>query len=289
MRDTRKAAAKRVAMLTGCSSGFGLLAAVALAKAGFHVIASMRDPARSGQLDKLAADQGVADTVEVVRMDVTKPDKVSATVDDVVTRHGRIDLLVNNAGFAAGGFAEEVELGEWREQFEVNVFGLIAVTQAVLPHMRSRRSGTIINISSISGRIGFPGLAPYVSSKHAVEGFSESLRMEMLPHGVHVVLIEPGSYRTSIWDKGMEKVVSRPSSPYFAQMKALTVIIHKIASSAPPPDEVVNVIVRAALDPRPSLRYPVGRDVKLSILAKQWLPWRWFEAAVTKRMKPPRS
>ncbi|GED54203.1 SDR family oxidoreductase [Brevibacillus borstelensis] len=280
---------KRIAFLTGSSSGFGLHTSVALAKAGFFVIATMRDISKREELDKLAAQNGVTDCLEVVQMDVTRPDEVIAAVSGVLARHQNIDLLVNNAGFACGGFVEEIGLAAWREQFEVNVFGLICVTQAVLPHMRERQYGTIINISSISGRIGFPGLAAYAASKHAVEGFSESLRLEMLPHGINVVLVEPGSYKTSIWEKGLGNAPSRPASPYSRQMESLTTMVTKIAERAPAPDEVVEVIVRAALAPRPSFRYPVGSGVRLSILAKQWLPWRWFETLVNKRMRPPRS
>lgn len=280
---------ERTAFITGCSSGFGLLTAVALAQEGYHVIATMRDLSRRGRLDKHAAEGGVAHMLEVIQMDVTKPGEVNAAVSWAVERCGKIDLLVNNAGFATGGFAEEVELDEWREQFEVNVFGLIAVTRAVLPHMRAQESGTIINISSISGRFGFPGLAPYAASKHAVEGFSESLRLEMLPYGIHVVLIEPGSYRTAIWEKGLQKSASPASSPYAAQQRALTARVEQIASSAPAPDEVVRTIIRAATSPRPALRYPVGRGVRFSLLMKQWLPWRWLESIVIQKMRPPRS
>ncbi|MEJ8547907.1 SDR family oxidoreductase [Brevibacillus borstelensis] len=289
MIDLAIKTSKRIAFLTGSSSGFGLHTSVALAKAGFFVIATMRDTSRRGELDKLAELNHATDCLEVVQMDVTRPEEVAAAVSGVLARHGQIDLLVNNAGFACGGFAEEIGLSAWREQFEVNLFGLVCVTQAVLPHMRERQSGTIINISSISGRIGFPGLAAYAASKHAVEGFSESLRLELLPHGVHVVLVEPGSYKTGIWEKGLGNAPFRPSSPYSRQMESLTEMVAKIAERAPAPDEVVDVIIRAALAPRPSFRYPVGSGVRLSILAKQWLPWRWFEAIAARRMRPPRS
>jgi NAD(P)-dependent dehydrogenase (short-subunit alcohol dehydrogenase family) len=150
--------------------------------------------------------------------------------------------------------------------------------------MREQRRGRIINISSISGRFGFPGLAPYSASKHAVEGFSESLRLELLPFGIYVTLIEPGSYRTSIWEKGLMQASRSSSSPYAVQMQKLLASVEQIIEHAPEPDEVITAIVHAATTPKPRLRYPVGRSVKLTIAAKNLLPWKWIEAIVAKKM-----
>jgi len=275
---------ERVAFLTGASSGFGLHTSIALARQGFRVVATMRDPQKQENLLRMAEQHGVRDRVEVNRLDVTDPHSITSAVNEVITRHGQIDVLVNNAGYACGGFVEELPLDEWRQQFETNFFGLVAVTQAVLPHMRSRRSGTIINISSISGRIGFPGLAPYAASKHAVEGLSEALRTEVLPHGIYVVLIEPGSYRTNIWQKGLSRIHDRPASPYCEQMKRLAAMTEQTMKQAPEPDEVIAAIEQAALSPRPRLRYPVGRGVRFAIAAKQLLPWIWFERVILKRL-----
>jgi NAD(P)-dependent dehydrogenase (short-subunit alcohol dehydrogenase family) len=261
-----------------------LHASVALAKRGFFVIATMRDRQKQAPLFTMAEQEGVADRIEVVLLDVTDPQTITEAVNQTVERYGRIDLLVNNAGYAAGGFVEELPLDEWRQQFETNFFGLVEVTRAVLPHMRSRHSGTIINISSISGRMGFPGLAPYSASKHAVEGFSESLRLEMLPHGIHVVLIEPGSYRTDIWKKGLAHAEDRPASPYREQMKRIAAMTEQIMNKAPEPDEVIAAIVKAAISQRPRLRYPVGSGVRLSVLAKELLPWGWVERIIRKRL-----
>jgi NAD(P)-dependent dehydrogenase (short-subunit alcohol dehydrogenase family) len=280
---------KRVALITGTSSGFGLGTTIALAQKGCFVIAAMRDLTKRGRLLEAAEQAGVSERIEVVQLDVTVPPMIESLVDEVIDRHGRIDVLINNAGYAAGGFVEELPLEEWRRQFETNVFGLIAVTRAVLPHMRAQRSGTIINVSSISGRIGFPGLAPYSASKHAVEGFSESLRLEMLPHGVHVVLIEPGSYRTSIWEKGLEQTKDLPASPYREQMKRMTALIRQIANKTPEPDEVIDTIVQAATSARPRLRYPVGKGVRFTVVGKQLLPWRWFESLVARYLGSPFS
>lgn len=277
-----------VALVTGASSGFGMHASCALVKAGYQVIASIRDIGNRGALDKMAKVHIATEHMEVMPLDVTDSEQIAATISSIVSRYGRIDLLLNNAGYACGGFVEELSLQEWRKQFDVNVFGLIDVTHAVLPHMRQQQSGRIINLSSISGRFGFPGLAPYTASKHAVEGFSESLRLEMLPFGVDVVLIEPGSYRTSIWEKGIQSSTKEPhssASPYLEQMQKLRAAVSHIMENAPEPDEVVKTIVHAATTQKPRLRYPVGKGVGLTIAAKNLLPWRWIEAIVSKRMR----
>jgi NAD(P)-dependent dehydrogenase (short-subunit alcohol dehydrogenase family) len=273
-----------VAFVTGASSGFGLLTSVALAGEGYRVLASMRDLDNKGRLEAVAKEAGVTDRIEIVQLDVTDFSTVETVIQDVIHRYGRIDLLVNNAGYAAGGFTEELTVEEWRQQFETNFFGLVAVTKAVLPSMRERRSGKIVNISSISGRIGFPSMGPYVASKFAVEGFSESLRLEMLPYGVHVVLIEPGSYKTDIWSKGLGAVTINPNSPYAKEMKTILKYVNQVADTAPAPDEVIQQIVQVAKSPSPKLRYPVGKGVKLGIVLKNVLPWKWWERMMTKRL-----
>lgn len=276
-----------VAVVTGASSGFGMLTSVALAEAGYMVISTMRNPELRDPLDKLAMTKNVSDFIEVIPLDVTSEEQIVSAVSTIIASHHQIDLLVNNAGYACGGFVEELSAEQWRKQFDVNVFGVIDVTRAVLPYMREKQNGTIINLSSISGRFGFPGLAPYAASKHAIEGFSESLRLEMLPYNVHVVLIEPGSYRTSIWDKGIQETTVNPRSPYAAQTKQMISYVKKIKQQAPDPAEVVSLIVRAATTPKPRLRYPVGRGVGFTLLAKSLLPWKWIEYFVrTKGISP---
>ncbi|MBB6176762.1 NAD(P)-dependent dehydrogenase (short-subunit alcohol dehydrogenase family) [Anoxybacillus tengchongensis] len=273
-----------VALVTGASSGFGLLVSIALAREGYRVIASMRNIENKEMLEAAAHKAGVWDQIEVAPLDVTDFAAAESVVSDVINRYGRIDVLVNNAGFAVGGFVEELALEEWERQFATNVFGLVAVTKAVLPVMRAQHSGKIINISSISGQIGFPSLGPYVASKFAVEGFSESLRLEMLPHGVYVVLIEPGSYKTNIWSKGLQQGGSvRSDSPYAKEMKTILQHVNRIAKTAPPPDEVIDQIVKVVQSPTPRLRYPVGRGVKWMLRLKNWLPWKWWERLFIKQ------
>lgn len=270
---------KPVALITGTSSGFGLMSSIALANAGYHVVATMRDTTKSTALEEYIQNG----TVEVVELDVTKHEELKSTVDQVINRLGKVDVLINNAGYAEGGFVEDVTMEQYRNQFETNFFGLIAVTKAVLPYMRKQKAGKIINISSVSGRLGFPSLSPYVSSKYAVEGFSESLRLEMLPYGIYVTLIEPGSYKTDIWAKSLTVVPNLENSAYQQDMKNILSEINKIADNAGNPQEVTDLIVRVAKSKRPKLRYPIGKGVKTGLLLKNIFPWEWLEKQISKR------
>lgn len=273
---------KPVAFITGTSSGFGLLASIALAKAGYRVVASMRNLEKKKALQDAIQLEKIED-IEIMQLDVTNHDEITSTIHQVIERLGRIDVLVNNAGYAEGGFVEDLSIEDFRRQFETNFFGLIAVTKAVLPYMRRQRRGKIINISSISGKVGFPALSPYVSSKHAVEGFSECLRLELLPYGVYVSLIEPGSYKTEIWGKGLSKASQLEHSPYQKEMAKIMDEVKNIADTAGEPQEVADLIVRVANAKQPKLRYPVGKGIKGAIFLKHLLPWEWMEKKILQR------
>jgi NAD(P)-dependent dehydrogenase (short-subunit alcohol dehydrogenase family) len=282
---------KAVALVTGASSGFGLLSCLQFAASGYQVVAAMRDLSKQTHLEAEAKKRGVAAFIRTVKMDVTDEGEIRSAVTEIIESYGRIDVLVNNAGYAQGGFVEDVELGEWRRQMDTNFFGLIAVTQAVLPYMRARSSGTLINVSSVSGRIGFPGYAPYSASKHAVEGFSEALRLELLPYGIRVTLVEPGSYQTAIWQKGFERVSGlgegegvKPS-PYASRLQAVLRYSRQASEQAGDPMDVARLIVRIAGMKHPKLRYPIGRDARLSLIGKVLLPWKWFERIVDRGLK----
>lgn len=282
MHETESA---KVALVTGSSGGIGLLTAIALAEAGFRVIASMRSADKQYALMEKAEAAGVLERIEVMEMDVTDAAAVAKTIDDILARHGTIDCLVNNAGFAAGGFIEDLPLGEWRNQFETNLFGLVSVTRAVLSHMRERRSGHIINISSVSGMVGFPGLSAYSASKFAVEGFSESLRFEMLPFGVHVSVVEPGAFKTDIWAKGLANVRVNPDSAYADKIRRYKSQIAANAEKAPDPVIVARLVARIAQLPKPGFRYTVGRGAGLTALLKRWLPWPAWEWLVKRQLR----
>ncbi|OBZ14674.1 short-chain dehydrogenase [Bacillus sp. FJAT-27264] len=276
---------EKVVLITGSSSGFGLLTAITLAKKGFKVAATMRDLSRSSELEQQARQEGVLDRMYFIHMDVTDQGSIDMAVAKVIATFGRIDVLVNNAGYAVGGFVEEVTMDDWRGQIETNLFGLIAVTKAVLPLMRGQESGTIINVGSISGLSGFPGYAPYAASKFAVEGFSESLRHEMSPFGIKVVIVEPGSFRTAIWGKGLDSITTSPDSPYKERLDAVLSYTRKTAESAPDPQQVADLIGRIAGLSSPRLRYPIGKGTRILRWGKTLLPWKWLEKIIDKSLK----
>ncbi|MCB9771824.1 MAG: SDR family oxidoreductase [Candidatus Omnitrophica bacterium] len=205
----------KVIFITGCSSGFGLRTAVRLAKSGHHVIATMRDLNRSGTLtDEI---RNANKHVDLFKMDVTDKRIIKEVVRAVAAKYGYIDVLINNAGFGLGGFFEDLADEEIRNQMETNFFGVQNVTREVIPCMRQRRSGKIINISSIAGLSASPSFSAYNASKWALEGFSESLRYEMKIWGIDVVLIEPGTYKTKIFYENARygKNFTNADSPYF--------------------------------------------------------------------------
>lgn len=274
-----------VALITGASSGFGLLTAVALAKQGYQVAATMRDPGKAGDLLELAWKEQVADAVIPLQLDVTDSESIHQAVEEIMARFGRINLLVNNAGFAVGGYIEELSLEDWRQQMETNFFGVVAMTKAVLPQMRERGSGCIINVGSVSGRVGFPGYGPYAASKFAVEGYSESLRHEMSPYGVRVVLVEPGAFRTAIWHKGLARIVSHENSPYRERLEAVLRYSRLAGQKAPDPGQVAHLIARISAKRSPRLRYPVGQGARAMLWGKERLPWKWLEWIVGRALK----
>ncbi|MGF9698037.1 SDR family oxidoreductase [Paenibacillus sp. MABNR03] len=274
-----------VTLITGTSSGFGMLTAISLAKQGYRVAATMRDLSRNGELVNLAEQAGVADRLHYMRLDVTDSDSIQAAVATVLQIYGRIDMLVNNAGFAVGGFIEEVSMDDWRRQMETNLFGLIGMTRAVIPVMRKQQQGLIINLSSVSGLSGFPGHAPYAASKFAVEGFTESLRHEMTSFGIRVVLVEPGAYRTPIWDKGLGEIHRSDDSPYKDKLDAVLRYSRHAGQTAPDPQEVADLIVRIARMRSPRLRYALGKGSRLLIIGKTLLPWKWLEWIIARGLK----
>jgi NAD(P)-dependent dehydrogenase (short-subunit alcohol dehydrogenase family) len=269
---------QKVAVVTGSSSGFGLLTVLELARNGFQVIATMRNLEKRKELMDQANIIGCASLIQIVELDVTSVYSVES-FKEYIQKLGRIDVLINNAGYAGAGFVEEIPIEEYRRQFDTNLFGVIMVTQACLPLMRQQKSGKIINLSSISGLIGFPGLSPYVASKHALEGFSESLRLEMKPFGIDVCLVEPGSFRTNIWSSGKQITEKSllPESPYFKMMQSLESHISKGENTYGDPNEVAQKIVGIAKNQNPKLRYPIGKGVKITLLVKKIIAWKSWE------------
>jgi NAD(P)-dependent dehydrogenase (short-subunit alcohol dehydrogenase family) len=275
----------KIALITGSSSGFGLLTSIELAKAGFRVVATMRDLGRRERLEQAAAAAGVAPQLDIRALDVTDFDQLSGFVDGVVRDYGRIDVLVNNAGFAVAGFAEDIKLEELRHQFETNFFGAVAMTKAVLPTMREQRSGHIIMVSSIGGLMGSVTVSSYSASKHALEGWSESLRLEVNALGIKVVLIEPGAFQTDIWTRGAVMGENATKETSHNIQRSLRMRDRIRALPKRDPIEVARLIAFIVQDPNPKLRYVVGRDAKMQLAMKRILPWKWTEKLVANFLK----
>lgn len=279
---------KRTALVTGSSSGFGLLTSISLARRGWHVVATMRDPRRRTALDEAARLTGVTGQIEVLPLDVTLAEQIDAVASELAARPQTLDAVVNNAGFALGGFAEDVTDAELRRQFDTNFFAHVNVTRALLPQMRRQRSGHIVMVSSISGRVGFPGLSSYVASKHALEGWSESLRLELEPEGIHVSLVEPGSFATGIWSSGAELSAASRSmlegdntSPNRDRAPQLFErVLGQSRRRGPQP--VADRIVQLLEDPSPTLRSLIGVDAHLVSWMRRLLPWTLYERLILK-------
>jgi NAD(P)-dependent dehydrogenase (short-subunit alcohol dehydrogenase family) len=276
---------EKIAVVTGSSSGFGLLTCIELARHGFRVIATMRDLGRRERLDQAAGAAGVAAQLDVRQLDVTHFDTIPSFVETAVHDYGRIDVLVNNAGFAVAGFAEDITLEELRFQFETNFFGAVAMSKAVLPVMRRQRSGHIIQISSIGGLHGSFSISSYSAAKHALEGWSESLRLEVNALGIKVVLVEPGSFQTDIWTRGavMGKQSTSDQSPNLQRSLRMRDRVQAIPKGDPA--EVARLIAAIAQNPNPKMRYLVGRDAKIQLALKRLLPWKSYEKMVANFLK----
>ncbi|MGE6590956.1 oxidoreductase [Bacillus mycoides] len=277
---------KKIAIITGASSGFGLLTTLELAKKDYFVIATMRNLEKQIDLISQATKLELQQNIKVQQLDVTDQGSIH-NFQLFLNEINRIDILINNAGYANGGFIEEIRVEDYRKQFETNLFGAISITQLVLPYMRKQKSGKIINISSISGQVGFPGLSPYVSSKYALEGWSESLRLEVKPFGIDVALLEPGSYNTNIWEVGKQLAENQSdtTSPYKEYMDKIQKHINNGNDTLGNPMDVANKIVEIAEARRTTLRYPIGKGVKFMIFARKVLPWRLWEFLVLRSFK----
>jgi NAD(P)-dependent dehydrogenase (short-subunit alcohol dehydrogenase family) len=264
-----------VAFVTGASTGIGFETAKKLAAHGFTVYAGAR------RLEKMEPLKALG--INVVALDVTDEESMSAAVGGVIAAHGRIDVLVNNAGYGSYGSLEEVELAEGRRQFDVNVFGLARMTQLVLPAMRASGRGRIINVSSIGGQMYEPLGAWYHATKFAVEGLSDSLRLELKPHGIKVSIIEPAGTQTE-WGSisGESLLATSGRGPYMDQAKVVAAALASTDGSAMSthPDVIADAIVHAATSARPKTRYPVGKGARAILLLRRVLPDRVFDVVI---------
>ena len=252
---------KKVAIVTGSSSGIGLESALLLARNGYTTYATMRSPEKGASI--IAAAQKDNLPVNVIQLDVTDDSSVQNAKNHIISESGRIDILVNNAGYGLSGALEDLSMDEIKDQFETNLFGLMRVTQSVLPAMRKQRSGRILNLSSGAGIFGYPGGSAYVSTKFAVEGLSESIAYELEPFGIKVILIEPGFIKTNFSNAAIKaRRAQDPASPYSDMMQKTMATMMELAKNASPVELVANAILDAATNPNPQLRYLVGKDVE---------------------------
>ena len=251
----------KVIIVTGSSSGIGLESTLLLARNGYITYATMRSPEKDTSIKTAVQKEGLP--IRVVQLDVIDDSSVKNAIDHIISEAGRIDVLVNNAGYGLGGALEDLSMEEIKSQYETNLFGLIRVTQTVLPTMRKQRSGRILNISSGTGIFGFPGISAYVSTKFAVEGLSESIAYELEPFGIKVILIEPGFIRTNFSHAMVvAKKAQDPASPYSEMMQKIMASAGELAKNASSAELVANIILDAASNPNPRLRYVAGKDVE---------------------------
>ena len=267
--------ATRTALVTGASSGIGEDTARKLQALGYIVYGAAR---RTDRLQTL-----VADGVRPLAMDVTDDASMTAGVNRILEETGRIDVLVNNAGYGSYGAIEDVPIDEARRQFEVNVFGLARLTQLVAPHMRAQGSGTIINISSMGGRLTTPLGGWYHATKYAVEALSDALRMELRPFGIDVVVVEPGAIRTAWWSIAAEHLEATASgSAYAAQIRAVAGGMRSESNQRrfSPPEVIARTVGKIVTVRHPQTRYAVGFMAKPLIAARRVLPDRAFDQLI---------
>jgi NAD(P)-dependent dehydrogenase (short-subunit alcohol dehydrogenase family) len=253
---------KKTLLITGASSGIGKAAARRFQAEGWNVIATMRSPERETELTGL-------DGVLVTRLDVQDVASIGAAVDAGLQRFERIDALLNNAGYGAYGPLEATPLDKVRRQFDVNVMGVLATTQAVLPHLRRQRSGVIVNVSSIGGKITFPLGTLYHGTKFAVEGLSEALHYELLPLGIRVRIVEPGMVKTDFSGRSFDFSNDPALTEYQPLVGAFMSALGPMAANASHPDRVADVIFRAATDEGDRLRYEAGPDAEQMLGARR--------------------
>ena len=255
----------KIAIVTGSSSGIGFETALALAREGYHTYATMRDIKKGDKILDIAKKENLK--IKVVELDVNKESTIKKAVEEITSEKKRIDVLVNNAGYFLVGCLEDLTISDLKDQFETNFFGVVRTIQAVLPTMRSQKSGTIVNVSSVAGRIGFPATPGYISSKFALEGLSESMRYELFPFGIKTIIIEPGVIKTNLF--ATLKKTTKPDSAYKDITEKVMNGLLIMSEMGTPPQEVAKTIVKAVSSENPLPRYPVGNDAIMFLEAKR--------------------
>ena len=270
----------KVALVTGASSGIGNAIAKRLAEEGYSVIAAARRTDRMKDLEELG--------IETHALDVSKEESIAALVDHIGKKHGAVDVLVNNAGFGLYGAVEDIPQADARYQLEVNLFGPARLIQLLLPAMREKRSGTIINMSSIGGKIYTPLGAWYHATKHALEGFSDCLRLELASYNIDVVIVEPGMILTEFGSVVGETVMKHSANGAYADMAKKLEAAGKQTyeqGGGSPPSVIADVVSQAVRAKRPKTRYAAGKYAGMLMFIRKWFSDRFFDRTVMGMLK----
>lgn len=274
---------QKVALVTGSSSGIGYETCIALAKDGFHTFASMRDIKKSEKLKQIADKESLP--ITILDLDVDSEESIVSAIKKIMKDAGKIDVLVNNAGYGQFGCLEDVTVDEFRKQFETNFFSIVRIIQEVAPIMRKQGSGIIVNISSVAGRMGLPGSPAYISSKFALEGLVECLRYELGMFGIKTTLIEPGVVKTNFFNS-MRIPESKKDPKYKQITENMLTGLKMMVEMGTPPSQVANAVVKAIHDKEMLPRYIVGTDAAMFMDAKRSKSDLEFEKYMSKELFP---
>ena len=274
---------QKVALVTGSSSGIGFESCIALAKDGYRTFASMRDIKKAGEIKAIAKKENLP--IDVIQLDVDNEESIVSAIKQVISDGGRLDVLVNNAGYGQFGCTEDVSVDDFRKQFETNFFSIIRIIQEVSPIMRNQNSGIIVNISSVIGRMGLPGFPAYISTKYALEGLSECLRYELGQFGIKVTLIEPGAIKTNFFDS--MKIQESKADPQYKKLTDHILSGLKMMSElGTAPSQVAEVIIKAIHADEILPRYIAGTDAAMFMEAKKAKTDLEFEKYMSKELFP---
>ncbi len=273
----------KVALVTGSSSGIGLETVLALARDGYETFASMRDVSKSAELEYAAKKENLK--IKILELDVDKEKSIVLAIEKISSEHGRLDVLVNNAGYGQFGCTEDVSIKDFRNQFETNFFSIVRIIQEVSPIMRKQKSGIIVNISSVVGKIGLPGSPAYISAKFALEGFSECLRYELGQFGIKTTLIEPGVIKTNFYNS-MKISESKTDPKYKKLTDHILAGLKMMSEMGTAPSQVAETIMKAIHSDEILPRYIVGTDAAMFMEAKKAKTDMEFEKYMSKELFP---
>jgi NAD(P)-dependent dehydrogenase (short-subunit alcohol dehydrogenase family) len=274
---------EKVALVTGSSSGIGLETVLSLARDGYYTFASMRNVGKAGELEHAVKKENLP--VEIIELDVDKEESIISAIKKVLTKNGRLDVLVNNAGYGQFGCTEDLTIDDFRKQFETNFFSIVRIIQEVAPIMRKQNSGNIINISSVVGRMGLPGSPAYISSKFALEGLGECLRYELGQFGIKTTMIEPGVIKTNFFNS-MKVPESKIDPKYKTLTDNILAGLKMMVEMGTAPSQVADVVMKAIHDDEMLPRYVVGTDAAMFMEAKKMKTDLEFEKYMSKELFP---